>query len=152
MAVGPLTLSVFPDVFAVCRLPPDAALPTWTHAESFVSITRTRDELSIVCPQSHVPDGIQAEPGWRCLKVEGPFDLALTGVLASLAGPLAMAGISMFTVATYDTDYLLVKDQDILGAMEALEQAGHHVRRHPETSAGAPVLERGEPPGGNRSR
>ena len=140
--MGPLRLSVFPDVFAVCRLPPDAPLPDWAHTESFVSITRTRDELSIVCPQSHVPDGIQAEPGWRCLKVEGPFDLALTGVLASLAGPLAMARISILTVATYDTDYLLVKDQDIVRAMEVLEQAGHHVRRHPETSSGAPVQER----------
>ena len=143
MATEPLTLSVFSDVFAVCRLPPDAALPTWAHADSFVSITRTRDELSIVCPQSHVPDGMQAETDWRCLKVEGPFALALTGVLASLVGPLATAGISMFTVATYDTDYVLVKNQDIVRATEVLEQAGHHVRRHPETSAGAPVQERG---------
>jgi hypothetical protein len=63
-----------------------------------------------------------------------------------------MAGISMFTVATYDTDYVLVKGQDIVRATQVLEQVGHHVRRHPETSAGAPVLERGEPPGGNRSR
>jgi hypothetical protein len=136
-------LSVFPDVFAVCRLPPAAPLPNWAHAESFVSITRTPDELSIVCPQSHVPDGIQAEPDWRCLKVEGPFDLALTGVLASLVGPLATAGISMFTVATYDTDYVLVKNQDIVRALEVLEQAGHQVRRHPETSAGASVQEWG---------
>jgi hypothetical protein len=143
MVTGPLTLSVLPEVFAVCRLPPDAPLPDWAHAGSFVSITRTRDELSIVCPQSHVPDGIQAEPGWRCLKVEGPFDLALTGVLALLAGPLATAGISIFTVATYDTDYLFVKDQDIVRAMEALEQAGHHVRRHPKTTSGAPVQETG---------
>jgi uncharacterized protein len=143
MATGPLTLSVFPDVFAICRLPPDAALPIWAHAESFVSITRTRDELSIVCPQSHVPDGMQAETDWRCLKVEGPFDLALTGVLASLVGPLATAGISMFTVATYDTDYILVKNQDIVRALEVLEQAGHQVRRRPETSAGASVQEWG---------
>ena len=141
--MGPLTLLVFPDVFAVCRLPPDAPLPDWAHTESFVSITRTRDELSIVCPQSHVPDGIQAEPGWRCLKVEGPFVLALTGVLASLAGPLATAGISIFTVATYDTDYVLVKDQDVVRVTEVLEQAGHQVRHHPETSAGASVQEWG---------
>src|SRR5437764_12750037 len=72
MATEPITLLVFPDVFAVCRLPPDAPFPTWAHADPFVSITRTCDELSIVCPQSHVPNGIRAEPGWRCLKVEGP--------------------------------------------------------------------------------
>jgi len=143
MATEPLTLLVFPDVFAVCRLPSDAPFPTWAHADPFVAITRTCDELSIVCPQSHVPDGIRAEPGWRCLKVEGPLDLALTGILASLVGPLATAGISIFTVATYDTDYVLVKNQDIVRATEVLEQAGHQVRRHPETSAGAPVQERG---------
>lgn len=123
-----LTLSVLPALFAVCRLEPDAPLPAWAAA-IFFSITRTPDELSIVCPQAAVPNHVRAEAGWRLLKVEGPLDFALTGVLASLANPLAAAHISLFAVSTFNTDYLLVKAESLAQAVRVLRQAGHRV--HP---------------------
>ena len=129
MTTGPFTLTLLPETFAICRLAPDAHLPPWADAGPFVSITRTRDELSIVCAQGAVPAGVSHDMDWRCLKVEGPFDLVTTtGVLASMAMPLARAGISLFVVATFDTDYLLVKDEALPRAVQALSEEGHRVR------------------------
>lgn len=129
MTATPLSLTLLPEMFAICRLSPDAPLPAWADAGPFVSITRTRDELSIVCAQWTVPAGVSRDVDWRCLKVEGPFDLATTtGVLASLAMPLARAGISLFVVATFDTDYLLVKDQALPRAVPALSGEGYRVQ------------------------
>jgi hypothetical protein len=121
----PLTLFLLLDTFAVCRLPAGAALPAWATAGAFYAVTRTADELSIVCVQEQVPAGVTCQPGWRCLQVAGPLDFALTGVLASLAQPLAAAGISIFTLSTYDTDYLLVRDETLDAARAALRNAGH---------------------------
>ena len=124
-----LTLALHPDTYAVCRLSPDAPLPAWVEGGPFVSITRTRHELSIVAPQARVPVDVQAERGWRCLSVEGPFDLnGVIGVLAALAVPLAEAEVSIFAVSSYDTDHLLLKDEYLQRAVEALERAGHLVR------------------------
>ncbi len=122
-----LTLSLLPDRYAICRLDPDAAVPAWAGAIGFISVTRTRDELSIVCPEANVPEGIKSDRGWRCFKVEGPLDLSLTGVLASLANPLADARINIFALSTFDTDYLLVKQERVLQAAEVLRQAGHRL-------------------------
>jgi uncharacterized protein len=127
MAETKLTLSVLPDVLAVCRLASDSAVPGWAMASGFSSITRTADELSIVCPQKQIPSGVRHEGGWRCLKVEGPLDFALTGILASLAVPLGDAGISIFAISTYDTDYQLVRDLD--HAIAALTEFGHRIQR-----------------------
>src|SRR6476659_2514424 len=102
-----LTLSILPDTFAVCRLAPGTAIPSWATNGPFASITRTADELSIVCPESSVPDGVQHESDWSCIKIEGPLDFALTGILVSVAAPLAHVGISIFAISTYDTDYLM---------------------------------------------
>lgn len=125
-----LPLTLLPEVFAVCRMPADAAIPAWAEGGPFVSVTRTGDELSIVCMAERVPEGVQADSSWRCLKVEGPFDLtAATGVLASIAAPLAAAAISLFAQATYDTDYILVHDADVERAILTLTEAGHMVRR-----------------------
>jgi hypothetical protein len=93
----------------------------------FVSITHTADELSIVCAEEHVPSGVKADREWRALKVEGPLDLALTGILASLANPLAEAQINIFAISTFDTDYLLVKEYNVARACDVLRQAGHVV-------------------------
>lgn len=120
----PLTLTLLPDTFAVCRLAPTAPIPAWADAGHFTAITRTPDELSIVCRQDHVPDDITAERDWRCLKVAGPLDFALTGILAALAAPLAHAGISIFALSTYATDYLLVKETSIAQAVTVLRDAG----------------------------
>jgi hypothetical protein len=120
-------LTTSPDTFAICRLEGDAAIPTWATSGSFFSITRTSDELSVVCLQSAVPDGIRCERDWRCLRVAGTLDFSLVGVLASLVQPLATAGISVIAVSTFDTDYLLVKQQDIQKAAEVLGRTGHLV-------------------------
>lgn len=123
-----LTLSILPDVYAVCRLDPNASIPSWVTKRDFFSITRTRDELSIVCPQRDVPAGIQCERDWRCLKVDGTLDFALTSVLVSLAAPLAEAGISIFAISTFDTDYVLVKQENLERTISVLSQAGHQIR------------------------
>jgi hypothetical protein len=122
-----LTLSVLPHSFAVCRLAPHTPLPDWAIAADFFSITRTTDELSIVCRASQAPQHIQSERGWRCLKVHGPLDFSMTGAMASLAAPLAGAAISIFVFATYDTDYLMVKEQNLERAIHILSAAGHTI-------------------------
>jgi hypothetical protein len=122
-----LTLTLLPDVLAICRLQPKAAFPDWAKAEGFTSITRTSDELSIVCPEADVPGGVTADRGWRSFKVEGPMDLSLTGVLASLASPLAEARVNIFAVSTFDTDYLLVKQEKVPLAVEVLTRSGHRL-------------------------
>ena len=121
-----VNLTLLPDTFAVCRLSVDTAIPTWA-AGSFVSITRTVDELSIVCTESSVPADVQAERSWRMLRVNGTLDFALIGILAALTVPLANAGISVFAISTFDTDYLLVKQDKLDQAITALITAGHQV-------------------------
>jgi hypothetical protein len=111
--------------FAVCRLPADAPLPVWVPSADFFSITRTTDELSVVCRESAVPGEITCERGWRCLRVAGTMPFTAVGVLASLTAPLAEAGISLFAISTFDTDYLLVKATDFDAALSALRGYGH---------------------------
>lgn len=123
-----LTLTLLPGQFAVCRLDAGAPVPEWATTGAFTSITRTADELSVVCPAENVPPDVRAEGPWRCLKVEGPLDFALTGILASIAVPLAEASVSIFAVSTYDTDYVLVTAAQVERAAEVLRQAGHRVR------------------------
>jgi len=122
-----LNLSLLPHKYAVCQLHPDKHIPYWSLLGDFVSLTRTHEELSIVCQQDNVPDDIEAERGWRCLQVQGAFDFSATGVHASLAIPLAEAEISVLAIATYATDYLLIKEQNVERALQVLEQAGHHI-------------------------
>ena len=122
-----LTLAILDGEFAVCQLSPTSGLPAWAYGGTFWSITRTLDEVSIVCPASSVPGAIKAERGWRVLRVVGTQEFALVGVLASLVDPLARAGISLFALATYDTDYLLIKAESLPQAMAALQAAGHAV-------------------------
>jgi len=125
-----LPLEVLPDTLAVCRLPADAAVPAWAaaHAE-FVTISRTREELSIAAVQKSVPPAVQCERDYRALRVRGPLPLDLVGILAAIADPLAQAGLSIFAISTFDTDYVLVKSHDLEAAVAALERAGHTVSR-----------------------
>lgn len=124
-----VTLTLIPDEFAICRLPPGAPQPSWAAGGSFSSVTHTDEEFSVTCVASTVPEGVQAQRGWRCLKVEGPFDLESTvGVLAALAGPLATASVSVSVISTYDTDYLFVREEQLARARESLIQAGHFFR------------------------
>jgi len=124
ISTATFTLEVLPDTFAICRLDADAEIPDWATGE-IISITRTLDELSIVCSQNNVSENTQCELGWRCLRVVGPLDLSMVGVIASLSATLAVANISVFVVSTFGTDYLLVKKGDLDGAVEALRAASH---------------------------
>jgi hypothetical protein len=91
-------------------------------------MTRTNDELSIVCRENEIPDDVKKETGYQAFKIEGPLDFALTGILSSIAAPLADAHISIFAVSTYDTDYVLIKKAKIADAISVLRAAGHSVK------------------------
>jgi hypothetical protein len=123
-----LTLLMVDGIFAVGRLEPDATIPPWATAGDFFSITRTTDELSVVCPQEAVPEGVQCERGWRCLRVAGTMPFSVVGILASLTAPLAEAGISVFAISTFDTDYLFVKAEDLESAVDVLRRRGHTIQ------------------------
>ena len=126
-----LRLQVLAERFAVCRLPPDAPLPPRPKACGLWSVTLTGRELSVVLPEAAAPAEHPAERGWRALEVAGPLDFSLTGIMASLSGALAAAGVSLFVVSTYDTDYVLVRDADLARAKAALQEAGHEVEEGP---------------------
>ncbi len=124
-------LSLLPENFAIVGLSPGADIPLWATQGSFFSITRTNDELSIMVEESRVPSEYQSQGGWRVIKVHGPFMLSEVGVLAALVGPLAAARVSVLTIATFDTDYLLVASESLAAAVSALERAGHTFQRSP---------------------
>src|SRR2546427_10334263 len=115
-----LTLTVLPDRYAICRLDSKAPVPEWVIGDDFVSISRTRDELSIVCPERNLPKDTSCSKGWRILKCEGPLDYTLTGIIASLAEPLADAGVSIFSLATHYTVYVLIKEHQLDFAIQTL--------------------------------
>jgi hypothetical protein len=124
-----LELSLLPERFAISRLAAESPIPAWATQGPFFSVTRSGDELSVVTELSRVPVGVQSQPGWRVLKVHGPFILSEIGVLAALATPLAEAKISLFAVSTFDTDYLLVASETLAAAIAALERTGHTIHR-----------------------
>ena len=124
-------LSILPENFAIVGLSPGADIPLWATQGPFFSITRTSEELSIMVEENRVPAEYQSQGGWRVIKVHGPFMLSEVGVLAALVGPLAAARISVLTIATFDTDYLLVASESLAAAVSALERAGHTFQRSP---------------------
>lgn len=122
-----MDLILLPETFTICRLPADAPPPLAALAGSFAALSRSADELSVVCPADRLPadlPGATLSAGWRCLRVAQAMDLSLVGVMARLSGALAAAGISLFAVATYDTDYLLVRAELLDQALTALADAG----------------------------
>ncbi|MFI7545989.1 ACT domain-containing protein [Actinoplanes sp. NPDC049599] len=126
-----LDLDLLPEEYAVCRLPAGSALPASLSAgpddKSVISVTWAPDELSVICPADRVPEGATVEASWRCLRVVGPLDLALTGVLASLIGPLAEARVNIVAFSTYDTDYLLIPQVRLSEAVDTLIAVGHRL-------------------------
>ncbi|MFC1633924.1 ACT domain-containing protein [Planctomycetota bacterium] len=120
-----LRLRVLPKVYAICSFDPDAAFPGWTHRSSILSITKTPKEITLVCEENHVPGECKKSEHWKCIKVEGRFDLDAVGVLASIAGPLAQNKISLYVISTYDTDYVLIQTKNIDKAMSCLDKFGH---------------------------
>jgi hypothetical protein len=124
-----LHFSLLPETFAIVRLAPDAAIPAWATKRPLFSVTRTEEELSILTPASEVPAGFLQQTDWRILKLRGPFELSEVGVLAAVTGPLAKAGVSIFVISTFDTDYLSVQTKQLRAAILALETAGHVIER-----------------------
>jgi hypothetical protein len=122
-------LTVLTGSFAIVRLPADSPLPLWAVDREFFSVTRTSDELSIICSAHQIPSGIAAETGWRVLKVRGPFALSESGVLAALSETLAAAKVSLLAISTFETDYLLVSEKQLHAAIAALQSAGHRVEQ-----------------------
>ena len=123
-----LRLSVLEHRLAVCRLQPRAEIPTWASGASFSCVTRTAGELSVICPEERIPAGTPCERGWRALELEGPLEFGLTGVLASLAVPLAESEVGILAIATYETDYVLVRESQLDLAAQTLRERGHEVR------------------------
>ncbi len=114
--------------FAICQLPAEAAIPRWAaQAPGMVATVRSREELSLVCREDVVPLDVRQERNWCAFMVEGPLDFGLTGILAAVANPLAKAGISIFALSTFHTDYVLVKEDKLEAATRALEAAGHTI-------------------------
>ena len=124
------SLTVLGEQLSICRLEAGEEVPAWATGGSFFSVTRTQDELSVVCPEDVVPEGISRERGWHALKLEGTFDLSMVGILASVASPLAEAGASIFAVSTFDTDYVLVREEQLDLAVGTLRASGHRVDDH----------------------
>ena len=124
-------LEVLGDRLAVCRTDKDRPLPTWAKASAgeFISVTRTRDELSIILSDQRAPAKARCERDWRLLMVKGPLDFTQVGIIAGLSGTLANAGISIFALSTYDTDYIMVKQADLDRALSALREAGYPVNQ-----------------------
>ncbi len=122
-----LRFSRVPGKFAVCRLSADGPVPEWAWSGPFTSVTRTADELSIVCAADSVPEEHQPKSPWVCFKLEGPFSFSEVGILASVIGPLADIGVPIFALSTFDTDYVLVDAENVEIALQALRDAGHQL-------------------------
>lgn len=127
MPSNALHLEIQPFQIGVFKLPPSSSVPEWVFECSFFSITRTYDELSIFCTDKAIPLEILAERNWACFKVMEHLDFTTTGILASLADPLAEAGISIFSISTFDSDYILVHKKKLDMASKVLEAAGHTI-------------------------
>jgi uncharacterized protein len=127
MVITKQRISILQDIFAICRFEKDDEIPHWALKDRFVTITRTDEELSILAPIRSIPNHLVYDGDWKCLKVEGPLELTLSGILASLIGPLAKAGIAVLAIATYDTDYFLIKQDRLELAVQILLDEGHHI-------------------------
>ncbi|MBK1813812.1 ACT domain-containing protein [Clostridium sp. YIM B02505] len=122
-----LTMRLLKDKYGVCRLHKNELIPIWAQEGEFFSITKTTDELSIVCYEDNIPHNIKCEKDWKILKIEGPLDFSLIGILSSISSILASKGISIFAVSTYDTDYILIKNKDIDKAVKSLIEERYEI-------------------------
>ena len=124
-----LQLSLLKDKYGICTLPNTAPIPDWALTQSLASITRTEKELTIVCRREILPSQYQSDLNWRCFKIDGSFDLNQIGVIASISSPLADAGISIYVISTYDTDYFLIQEQNLEQTISVLSDIGHNITR-----------------------
>jgi uncharacterized protein len=126
-----LHITVLPSLFAMCQLKQDEPLPAWVYQSSFYTISKTADELSVVCEEHLVQGEIKKSVGWKLLKINAVLDLSLTGITAQFSTALAKVGVNLSVMATYNTDYILVEEVKLETAIEALRGAGFEVKPHP---------------------
>jgi len=122
MTTPKFTLSILPEKLGICHLAEKSDIPEWAKDTSFCSITRTKTELSIVCPQEEIPGGVLIEKDWRAFKLEGDLGIESVGVIAALSQPLAEAGISIFNISTFETNYVLVEDKNLAKSILVLNK------------------------------
>ena len=123
-----LTLELLKGNYGVCRLSPQEGIPTWSQQGEFYSITQTSEELSVVCLEDFVPEEVEiVEKAWRILKIVGPLDFSLIGILAKISELMADYQISVFAISTYNTDYTLVKQDKVDQAIKALKESGYNI-------------------------
>lgn len=122
-----LKFLLLPGLYAIVRLAPDGPVPDWAQKSHFASVTRTSDELSIVCATENLPADVQSSHRWICLKLEGPFPFSQTGVLLSFIEPLSTKGIPIFAISTFDTDYVLIQEEFAGASLNVLQEAGHQL-------------------------
>lgn len=127
--VHKLTLQLLNETFTINKLPQFAEIPSILANGEMCFISRTDEELSIVCPDFMAPNNVQQELGWRCLKIDGTMKLQEVGVLASVLQPLSEAGVPVFTVSTFNTDYVFVMDEHLVNVVHALQKAGHQFHK-----------------------
>lgn len=123
-----LKMKLLEGIFGVCRLSSEDNIPHWCLQSEIYSITKTKDELSILCDLKFIPQGIKCEKPWKALKIEGPLDFALIGILSTISTLLAKNSISIFAISTYDTDYILVKEKDMDNAIKVLSNEGYIIK------------------------
>ena len=124
-----LKLSLLKDKYGICSLPATAPIPDWALNEAMLSITRTKDELTIVCRHDLIPPQCMSDLNWRCFRIDGTFDLYQTGVISSISSTLAEAGISIYVISTYDTDYFLVQEDKLEQTISVLSNSGHSITK-----------------------
>ncbi len=124
-----LKLSLLKDKYGICTLPATTPIPDWALMQSLISITRTKEELTIVCRQDIIPSQCKCDLNWRCFKVDGTFDLNQTGVISSISSPLADAGISIYVISTYNTDYFMVQEDKVNQTISVLSNSGHSITK-----------------------
>ena len=125
----PLKFRQLPGLYAIVRQPPDVPVPNWAATGDFTSISRSVEELSIVCPSDNIPKEFAVAPRWISLKLEGPFPFSQTGVLLSFIAPLSNNGVPIFAISTYDTDYVLIPQDHAVRALDLLSEAGHELTK-----------------------
>jgi hypothetical protein len=125
-----LTLSILRHRFAICKLNPDVKVPDWAIRGDFFSISRTPEELSIICQEDDVPLKVTSKREWRGIKIEGPFHFNEIGILDAITSPIARAKISLLTVSTFDTDYVFIQDSQFEEALLILAESGHQIKSH----------------------
>jgi hypothetical protein len=124
-----IDLTILKDIYAIYRFDRNSEVPEWIESSDFYSFTRTRDEISIVCKQSDIkpPDKVIFDRNWKIIKVRGPLSLSLTGIIADIAGILGKSKIPVFTISTYDTDYILVKEENLDNAITTLKNNSYKI-------------------------